>query len=60
MFGFLKANKKQNFTLDDRYNDRRVAEQEEIDRILDKIGKSGMQSLTDKEIRKLEEYRSRR
>ncbi len=59
MFGFLNAGKKQNFTLDDRYNDRRVAEQEEIDRILDKIGKSGMQSLTDKEIRKLEEYRSR-
>ncbi|MBL0913458.1 MAG: rhomboid family intramembrane serine protease [Bacteroidia bacterium] len=58
-FGFLKANSKENYTLDDRYNDRRMAEQEEIDRILDKIGKSGMQSLTDKEIRKLEEYRSR-
>jgi len=59
LFGFLKPRSERNYTLDDRYNDRKVAEQEEIDRILDKIGKTGMQSLTDKEIRKLEEYRSR-
>lgn len=58
-FGFLKADTRRNYTLDDRYNEQRANEQEEIDRILEKIHQNGIKSLSDKEVQKLEEYRSR-
>lgn len=46
----------QNLTLEDRYNAERKTRQEEIDRILDKINRSGVESLTRKEKEILDEY----
>jgi len=51
---FNKHNK--NYTIDHRYNMERIDRQKEIDRILDKINRSGMKSLTPKERQALDEY----
>jgi membrane associated rhomboid family serine protease len=45
-----------NYTLDQRYNAQKADKQREIDRILDKIHKKGMESLTSKERQMLKEY----
>jgi len=45
-----------NATLDDRYNLEKRTKQQEIDRILDKIHRKGMDSLTRTEREKLDEY----
>jgi len=45
-----------NYSVDDRYNLQKLSEEEEIDRILEKINKKGMASLTQKEKEKLEQY----
>lgn len=45
-----------NVTLDQRYNMERTDQQQEVDRILDKIGKRGMGSLSRKERDTLEKY----
>lgn len=52
---FYKAHRR-NYTIDNKYNEDQRNRQQEIDRILDKIGKSGMRSLTKAEKEKLEEY----
>lgn len=44
------------YSIDEKFNQERTNKQYEIDRILDKIGKKGMNSLTREEKRKLEEY----
>ena len=44
------------YTVDDRYNMGKALEQQEIDRILDKIHKKGMHSLTKEERQKLDRY----
>lgn len=46
----------QNYTVDDRYNIHKRNRQEEVDRILEKIHKKGMNSLTRKEKQTLKEY----
>lgn len=46
----------QNFTVDDRYNINKRNKQEEVDRILEKIHKKGMGSLTRQEKQTLKEY----
>jgi len=46
----------QNYTVDDRYNIHKRNRQEEIDRILEKIHKKGMNSLTKQEKRALKEF----
>ena len=46
----------QNYTVDDRYNIHKRNRQEEIDRILEKIHKRGMNSLTRQEKQTLKEY----
>jgi hypothetical protein len=51
---FNKYNK--NYTLDNRYNMNKIDQQKEVDRILDKINRSGMKSLTPKEKYILKEY----
>ncbi|HWB26381.1 MAG TPA: rhomboid family intramembrane serine protease [Chitinophagaceae bacterium] len=51
---FNKHNK--NYTLDQRYNMDKIDKQKEIDRILDKINRSGIKSLTPKEKQVLDEY----
>lgn len=45
-----------NYTVDQRYNLEKVDKQKEVDRILDKINRSGMKSLTPKEKQALDEY----
>ncbi|RXK80941.1 rhomboid family intramembrane serine protease [Filimonas effusa] len=44
------------YSIDEKYNQDRTNKQHEIDDILDKIGKKGINSLTKEEKRKLEEY----
>jgi membrane associated rhomboid family serine protease len=46
----------QHYTIDDRYNMSQRNKQEEVDRILEKIHKKGMQSLTRREKQTLKEY----
>ena len=43
-------------TIDDKYNDKRINRQQELDKLLDKIAKKGIKSLSNKERKKLEEY----
>jgi len=43
-------------TVDHKYNIEKTSKQQEIDRILEKIHKKGMRSLTDKEKQALEDY----
>lgn len=44
------------FTIDHKYNMERADEQQEIDRILDKINRKGMRSLNKKERERLKDY----
>lgn len=53
--GLPKSNKKY-YTADDQYNAEKVSRKKEIDRILDKIGKKGIDSLTSKEKALLDAY----
>ena len=55
---FYKAHQL-NYNIDNKYNEEQFNRQQEIDRILDKINKSGMRSLTKTEKGKLEEYSKR-
>ncbi|HEY0066413.1 MAG TPA: rhomboid family intramembrane serine protease [Flavisolibacter sp.] len=50
------AQKKGRYSLEDRYNVQKKAKQQEIDRILEKLHRSGMKSLTKKEKEELELY----
>ena len=43
-------------TIDDKYNDKRISRQQELDKLLDKIAKKGIKGLSKKERKKLEEY----
>jgi membrane associated rhomboid family serine protease len=52
---FFKKNQ-DHYSVDHKYNEERTNKQKEIDRILDKIGKRGMNSLSKEEKRRLEEY----
>ena len=45
-----------NYTVDDRYNLHKINTQQEVDRILDKISKKGLNSLSRKEREVLEDY----
>ncbi len=44
------------YTIDHKYNQQKMIQQQEIDRILDKISKQGIKSLSSKEKAMLEEY----
>jgi membrane associated rhomboid family serine protease len=56
---FFFKKHQQGYTIDQKYNEDQHNRQQEIDRILDKIGKGGMKSLTKAEKDKLEEYSRR-
>jgi membrane associated rhomboid family serine protease len=56
---FFYKTHQRNYTIDQKYNEEQYNRQQEIDRILDKINKSGMRSLTKAEKEKLEEYSKR-
>lgn len=43
------------FDIDDKYNEEKVNKQHELDRLLDKIGKTGIDSLSKKERQRLDE-----
>lgn len=47
---------KDHYSIDHKYNENRHLRQKEIDRILDKISRSGMDSLSAKERKRLDEY----
>jgi membrane associated rhomboid family serine protease len=55
-FDFSSATKKQNYTIDDHYNEEKVNTEKEMDRILEKIHKKGMNSLSEKEKQFLNKY----
>lgn len=48
-----------NYTIEHRYNEERVNRQKELDNLLDKISRKGIDSLSPKEKQKLEEYSNR-
>jgi len=48
--------KEQNYTIDEKYNAAKVEKQKEIDRILEKINKNGVQSLNSREKQLLDDY----
>jgi membrane associated rhomboid family serine protease len=57
IFEFKKSTvKSPAYTIDDKYNDQKRNAEKEIDRILEKIHKKGMNSLTTLEKKKLQEY----
>lgn len=56
---FFKTHKKY-YSIEDKYNDQKVNQQKEIDRLLDKISKKGIKSLSKNEKQKLEEYSNKR
>lgn len=43
------------YTIDDEYNAKRKERQDEIDRLLSKIGENGLADLTEKERKRLDE-----
>lgn len=65
LIGFFLFNKKslQNifkpkekyYTIDDEFNAKRKERQDEIDKLLSKIGKNGLDDLTEKERKRLDE-----
>jgi membrane associated rhomboid family serine protease len=52
---FFKTHRKY-YNIDEKYNAEKLNRQKELDRLLDKISKKGMSSLTDKEKQQLEDY----
>jgi hypothetical protein len=52
---FFKTHRKY-YNIDEKYNEQKLNKQKELDRLLDKISKKGMSSLTAKEKQQLEEY----
>jgi len=53
---YFKAHYNKNYSIDHRYNEEKINRQKEIDRILDKISKRGMNSLSEKEKQQLKEF----
>lgn len=54
---FYKKQEQQYYDIDQRYNAERANQQEEVDRILDKISRRGINSLTKKERETLNQYK---
>ena len=55
-FFFKSRNQNRYFDIDHKYNEDKVNKQKELDRLLDKISREGIGSLTEKERKKLDEY----
>lgn len=47
--------KDKNYTIDDRYNTEKLERQKEIDRLLSKMGKNGINDLSEKDRKRLDE-----
>lgn len=52
---FFFKNKKKHYNVEHKYNEQKVNKEKELNKILDKINKKGIDSLTKKERKKLEE-----
>lgn len=51
----VAPNKTKNYTIDDRYNAAKREREKEIDQLLSKMGKNGINDLSEKDRKRLEE-----
>lgn len=51
----IAPRKDKNYTIDDRYNAEKLERQKEIDRLLSKMGKNGIDDLSEKDRKRLDE-----
>lgn len=51
----ISPKKDKNYTIDDRYNSEKLERQKEIDHLLSKIGKNGIEDLSEKDRKRLDE-----
>ena len=51
----LSPKKDKNYTIDDRYNSEKLERQKEIDLLLSKMGKNGIEDLSEKDRKRLDE-----
>ena len=51
----IAPDKTKNYNIDDRYNAEKREREKEIDRLLSKMGKNGMNDLSEKDRKRLEE-----
>ena len=50
----VASNKEKNYTIDDKFNADKVSRQKEIDQLLSKIGKNGLDDLSEKDRKRLD------
>ena len=51
----ISPKKDKNYTIDDRYNSEKLERQKEIDLLLSKMGKNGIEDLSEKDRKRLDE-----
>ena len=51
----ISQKKDKNYTIDDRYNSEKLERQKEIDHLLSKMGKNGIEDLSEKDRKRLDE-----
>ena len=51
----ISPKKDKNYTIDDRYNSEKLERQKEIDHLLSKMGKNGIEDLSKKDRKRLDE-----
>ena len=51
----ISPKKDKNYTIDDRYNSEKLERQKEIDHLLSKMGKNGIEELSEKDRKRLDE-----
>ena len=51
----ISQKKDKNYTIDDRYNSKKLERQKEIDYLLSKMGKNGIEDLSEKDRKRLDE-----
>ena len=51
----ISPKKDKNYTIDDRYNSEKIERQKEIDHLLSKMGKKGIEDLSEKDRKRLDE-----
>lgn len=51
----ISPGKEKNYTIDDQFNSEKVSRQKEIDDLLSKIGENGLNDLTEKQRKRLDE-----
>ena len=51
----IAPDEERNYTIDDKFNAEKVSRQKEIDRLLSKMGENGIDDLSDKDRKRLDE-----